>query len=74
MATREKLIAKFRRNGTLVNTTNRSEKHLLAETMNLFREEDDIGAFPGFDWGHRRRLRRTQKIASGDHWVQGVSL
>ena len=45
MATREKLIAKFRRNGTLVNTTNRSEKHLLAETMNLFREEDDIGAF-----------------------------
>ena len=40
---REKLVERFRRNSSLVRTAGRGEKELLRDTLNLFKEEDDLG-------------------------------
>ena len=42
--TKEKLISRFRRNGSLVHTAGRSESDLLKGTLNLFKNEEHIGA------------------------------
>ena len=41
--TREKLVERFRRNSSVVQTAGRGEKELLRDTLNVFKDEDDLG-------------------------------
>ena len=47
--TKEKLISRFRRNASLVQTAGRSESDLLKGTLNLFKNEEHIGT-PGISY------------------------
>ena len=41
--TREKLVERFRRNSSVVRTAGLGEKELLRDTLNLFKNDDDLG-------------------------------